>query len=93
MYNRKWRDISEDKAPRDIKPVIRFKSKIEGTTLLKDLVQGNVEIENNTIEDFVILRNDETPTYNLSASVDDHNMEMTHIISCLLYTSPSPRDV
>ncbi len=80
VYNRKWRDISEDQAPRDIKPVIRFKSKIEGTSLLKDLVQGNIEIENNTIEDFVILRNDETPTYNLSASVDDHNMEMTHII-------------
>ena len=80
MYNRKWRDISEDQAPKDIKPVIRFKSKIEGTSLLKDLVQGNVEIENNTIEDFVILRNDETPTYNLSASVDDHNMGMTHII-------------
>ncbi len=80
VYNRKWRDISEDKAPKDIKPVIRFKSKIEGTSILKDLVQGNVEIENNTIEDFVILRNDETPTYNLSASVDDHNMEMTHII-------------
>ena len=80
VYNRKWRDISEDQAPKDIKPVIRFKSKIEGTSLLKDLVQGNVEIENNTIEDFVILRNDETPTYNLSASVDDHNMGMTHII-------------
>ncbi len=80
VYNRKWRDISEDQAPKDIKPVIRFKSKIEGTSLLKDLVQGNVEIENNTIEDFVILRNDETPTYNLSATVDDHNMEMTHII-------------
>ena len=80
VYNRKWRDIAEDQAPKDIKPVIRFKSKIDGTSVLKDLVQGNVEIENNTIEDFVILRNDETPTYNLSASVDDHNMEMTHII-------------
>ncbi len=80
VYNRKWRDIAEDQAPRNIKPVIRFKSKIEGTSILKDLVQGDVEIENNTIEDFVILRNDGTPTYNLSASVDDHNMEMTHII-------------
>ena len=80
VYNRKWRDIAEDQAPKDIKPVIRFKSKTEGSSILKDLVQGNVEIENNTIEDFVILRNDETPTYNLSASVDDHNMEMTHII-------------
>ena len=80
VYNRKWRDIAEDQAPKDVKPVIRFKSKTEGSSILKDLVQGNVEIENNTIEDFVILRNDETPTYNLSASVDDHNMEMTHII-------------
>ena len=80
IYDRKWRDKSEDEAPQDIKPVIRFKSKIDGTTLLKDLVQGDVEIENNTIEDFVILRNDGTPTYNLSASVDDHQMNMTHII-------------
>ena len=80
VYNRKWRDLSEDKAPKNIKPVIRFKSKIQGTSILKDIVQGDVEIENNTIEDFVILRNDETPTYNLSASVDDHNMNMTHII-------------
>ena len=80
IYNRKWRDKSEADAPKDIKPVIRFKSKIDGTTILKDLVQGNVEIENNTIEDFVILRNDGTPTYNLSASVDDHQMSITHII-------------
>ena len=80
VYNRKWRDVSEDQAPKDIKPVIRFKSKIEGSSTLNDLVQGDVEIENNTIEDFVILRNDETPTYNLSATVDDHIMKMTHII-------------
>jgi len=80
IYDRKWRDKTEADAPKDIKPVIRFKSKIVGTTVLKDLVQGDVEIENNTIEDFVILRNDGTPTYNLSASVDDHQMNMTHII-------------
>jgi len=47
---------------------------------LNDLVQGDVEIENITIEDFIILRNDGTPTYNLSATVDDHQMHMTHII-------------
>ena len=80
IYNRKWRDVPETEAPKDIKPVIRFKSKIEGSTILKDLVQGDVEIENNTIEDFIILRNDGTPTYNLSATVDDHQMSMTHII-------------
>ena len=80
VYNRKWRDLPESDAPKDIKPVIRFKSKIEGTSVLKDLVQGDVEIENITIEDFIILRNDGTPTYNLSATVDDHQMNMTHII-------------
>jgi len=80
IYNRKWRDLTEADAPKNIKPVIRFKSKIEGSTILKDLVQGDVEIENITIEDFIILRNDGTPTYNLSATVDDHQMGMSHII-------------
>jgi len=79
-YNKKCRDLNENDAPKDIKPVIRFKSKIEGTSILKDLVQGDVEIENITIEDFIILRNNGTPTYNLSATVDDHQMNMTHII-------------
>ena len=76
-YNRKCRNLDEKDAPKNIKPVIRFKSKIEGNSALNDLVQGNVEIENITIEDFVILRNDGTPTYNLSASVDDHQMNIT----------------
>jgi len=79
-YNRKCRELIENDIPKDIKPVVRFKSKIEGSSILKDLVQGDVEIENITIEDFIILRNDETPTYNLSAAVDDHQMSMTHII-------------
>ena len=79
-YNRKCRVLTEKDFPKDINPVIRFKSKIEGSSTLKDLVQGNVEIENTNIEDFIILRNDGTPTYNLSATVDDHQMNMTHII-------------
>ena len=79
-YNRKCREINVNEIPKDIKPVVRFKSKVEGTSILNDLVQGDVEIENITIEDFIILRNDGTPTYNLSATVDDHQMHMTHII-------------
>jgi glutamyl-tRNA synthetase len=72
--------LSEGNTPKGIQPVVRFKSKIEGSSTLKDLVQGDVEIDNITIEDFIILRNDGTPTYNLSATVDDHQMSMTHII-------------
>ena len=79
-YNRKCRDINEKDIPKKIEPVLRFKSKIDGNSVLQDLVQGEVQIENSTIEDFVILRKDGTPTYNLSASVDDHQMNMTHII-------------
>jgi len=79
-YNRKCRELNEKDAPKNINPIVRFKSNTEGQSKLKDLVQGDVEIENITIEDFVILRNDGSPTYNLSASVDDHQMNMTHII-------------
>ena len=79
-YNRKCRELNESDTPKDIQPVVRFKSKIEGSSILKDLVQGDVEIDNITIEDFIIQRNDGTPTYNLSATVDDHKMDITHII-------------
>ena len=79
-YNRKCRDLNEKDAPKNLEPVLRFKSKIDGNSVLQDLVQGEIQIENSTIEDFVILRKDGTPTYNLSASVDDHQMNMTHII-------------
>jgi len=78
IYNRKCRDLKD--APKDINSVIRFKSKIEGSSTLNDLVQGKVNIENVTIEDFIILRKDGTPTYNLSAAVDDNEMSITHII-------------
>ena len=77
IYNRKCRDLKEKK---DGPAVIRFKSKMSGTTLIKDLVQGDRNISNSTIEDFVILRKDKSPTYQLSATVDDHEMKITHVI-------------
>jgi len=80
VYNRKWRDSKNLKVPKDIKPVVRFKSKISGNSIIKDLVQGEVNIANSIIEDFVILRQDGSPTYQLSAVVDDHLMKITHVI-------------
>jgi glutamyl-tRNA synthetase len=76
-YNRKCRDLNEKK---DAPAVIRFKSKIAGSALIKDLVQGNRNISNSTIEDFIILRKDKSPTYQLSATVDDNEMKITHVI-------------
>ena len=80
IYNRKWRDSKNLTIPSNIKPVIRFKSKISGNTIIKDLVQGELNISNSTIEDFVILRQNGSPTYQLSATVDDHLMNITHVI-------------
>ena len=80
IYNRKWRDAKDLQIPYDINPVIRFKSKISGNTIIKDLVQGEKNISNSTIEDFIILRKDKSPTYQLSATVDDHEMNITHVI-------------
>ena len=80
IYNRKWRDPKDLEVPKNIEPVIRFKSKIRGNVLIKDLVQGDINISNSIIEDFVILRQDGSPTYQLSAVVDDHAMNITHVI-------------
>jgi len=77
-YSKKCRDILEENNNKSF--VVRFKSKVEGKTILKDLVQGNIEINNSTIEDFVILRKDNKPTYNLSAAVDDYQMQISHVI-------------
>jgi glutamyl-tRNA synthetase len=80
IYNRKWRDSKDLKIPKNFNPVIRFKSKISGNNIIKDKVQGEINISNSTIEDFIILRNDGSPTYQLSAVVDDHEMKITHVI-------------
>ncbi len=80
VYNRKWRDPKDLLIPKNIKPVIRFKSKISGNSNIKDHVQGEVNISNSIIEDFIILRQDGSPTYQLSAVVDDHLMEISHVI-------------
>ena len=80
VYNRKWRDAKNLQVPKELKPVIRFKSKISGNSIIKDLVQGEINISNAIIEDFVILRQDGSPTYQLSATVDDHTMKISHVI-------------
>lgn len=78
-YNRKWRD-NTDTPPEGIDPVIRIKAPIDGETTISDEVQGSVTIKNDQLDDFIILRSDNTPTYMLSVVVDDHDMGVTHII-------------
>ena len=79
-YDGRWRDRDASEAPPGIPPVIRFKAPREGETVIEDQVQGTVRLQNNQLDDMVLLRADGTPTYMLSVVVDDHDMEITHII-------------
>src|SRR6059058_698538 len=79
-----WRDRDPSEAQELIRagvaPVIRLKAPQEGATTIRDLVQGEVMVQNSELDDLIILRADGTPTYNLSVVVDDHDMDITHVI-------------
>jgi len=59
--------------------VVRFAVPPEGKTVAVDLLRGPIEVENSTLDDFVILKSDGFPTYHLAHVVDDHAMEITHV--------------
>ena len=80
LYDRRWREKDPITAPPNVNPVVRLKSPLKGSTMIDDLVQGRVEVKNEQLDDFVILRADGTPTYMLSVVVDDHDMEISHVI-------------
>ena len=60
--------------------VIRIKVPIKGEQILEDIVQGKVEVKNNEIDDYILIRKDGTPTYMLSVVVDDHDLGVNFII-------------
>jgi glutamyl-tRNA synthetase len=76
-----WRDCDPATAPADAPSVVRIKApRDQGETVIEDLVQGRVAVQNAEIDDFVLLRSDGTPTYMLAVVVDDHDMGVTHVI-------------
>ncbi|AIL13080.1 glutamyl-tRNA synthetase [Candidatus Paracaedimonas acanthamoebae] len=79
-YDGRWRDRDIREAPPGIKPVIRLKVPYEGETGILDVVQGQVRVQNNQLDDMILLRADGTPTYMLAVVVDDHDMNITHVI-------------
>jgi glutamyl-tRNA synthetase len=80
MYDGRWRDRDPSEAPAGVPPVIRFKAPRGGSTAIDDKIQGTVEVANDQLDDMVLLRADGTPTYMLAVVVDDHDMEVTHVI-------------
>jgi len=79
-YDGRWRDRDPATAPADAKPVIRLKAPQTGEMVIDDLVQGRVTVGNDQLDDMVLLRADGTPTYMLSVVVDDHDMDISHVI-------------
>ena len=79
LFRSPWRDADPSTHP-DAPFVIRIKAPQDGTTVIRDEVQGDVTIRNDQLDDMVLLRSDGTPVYMLAVVVDDHDMGVTHVI-------------
>ncbi|MDV4145632.1 glutamate--tRNA ligase [Shimia sp. FJ5] len=79
LYRSPWRDADPATHP-DAPYVIRIKAPQDGTTVIRDEVQGDVTIRNDQLDDMILLRSDGTPVYMLAVVVDDHDMGVTHVI-------------
>jgi glutamyl-tRNA synthetase len=77
-YDRKCRERKD--IPAAAPSVIRLKAPLDGETVIEDLVQGVVRVGNEQLDDMILLRADGTPVYMLSVVVDDHDMNVTHVI-------------
>lgn len=73
--------------------VIRLKMPKEGSTTAVDLIRGPITIENNALDDFILLKSDGLPTYHMAAMIDDHLMEITHVIRGSEWLSTFPLHV
>jgi glutamyl-tRNA synthetase len=73
--------------------VVRFKTPLEGDTVVADLIRGDVTFSNATLNDYVLLKSDGYPTYHLANVVDDHDMRITHIMRADEWISSTPLHV
>ena len=74
-------------------PVIRFKSPVEGQTVVNDIVRGQVSFENSLLDDIIILKSNSVPTYNFACVVDDSSMKISHVIRAEEHLSNTPKQV
>jgi glutamyl-tRNA synthetase len=73
--------------------VIRLAMPTEGTTSFVDLIRGEITVDNETQDDLVLLKSDGLPTYHLANVVDDHFMEISHIMRADEWIPTAPRHV
>ncbi len=94
-YDRRCRYLTpaerEECAKANPNPVIRFAMPTEGKETVHDLVRGDVEFDLSLLDDFVLLKSDGFPTYHLANVVDDHLMEISHIMRAEEWLPSAPR--
>src|ERR687893_2192070 len=92
-----YREMDPEEARRKIwagEPyTVRFKTPREGQTVVEDIIRGPVTFENSNLEDFVLMKSSNTPTYNFAAVVDDAEMEISHVIRGDDHLSNTPRQI
>lgn len=79
LFRSPWRDADPSTHP-GLPYVIRVRAPLEGVTVIRDQVQGDVTIKNSELDDMIVLRSDGSPTYMLAVVVDDHDMGVTHVV-------------
>jgi len=96
-YDGHCRSIPPEEAMKRVQPgearVIRMKMPTDGETVFNDLIRGKVKFQNKLLDDQVIIKSDGYPTYHLAVVVDDHYMEITHIIRGEEWLSSTPKHV
>jgi len=96
-YDRQCRNLSKEERDRfeaqGITPVIRFKAPLEGETSFNDLIKGVVTFDNSNLDDLVLLKSDGYPTYHLANIVDDHMMQISHVLRADEWLSSTPRHI
>jgi glutamyl-tRNA synthetase len=96
-YDGKCRKLAEEEIEKLLKSgkpgVIRFLLPPVGETVVEDLIRGKVVFKNELLDDFVLLKSDGFPTYNFACVVDDHLMEITHVIRGDDHLSNTPRQI
>jgi glutamyl-tRNA synthetase len=94
-YDRRCRSLSsagrESRLAAGEMSVVRFASPTEGETVVHDDVVGDVTFQHGTLDDFVLLKSDGFPTYHLANVVDDHLMEITHVLRAEEWLSSTPK--
>lgn len=90
-YDGKWRD-SNLEIPKNIDPVVRIKIPNE-KIIVNDVIKGSIEFDSSTLDDFIILRSDGTPTYMFAVVVDDMDMKITHVIRGDDHLSNTPKQM